>query len=322
MQMIDNYLNSLESYLPEEMKQDIRDEFEASIYEQFEERQEQLKRDLTQDEQEDLLVKIGHPMQIAARYLPNQKLIGESYFPAYKRALKLAIMIVFTIKILLTLPTILSNGHIILSAFSLFWSLIDTTFWVFAYVTGIFYLMERFGFDSKYLYSFSPKDLRASNPKLSLSRVETVYELLFLVLFLGWWNNMFSWAISESFTTTFMIVSMSPEWQAVFWSVNIVIGLDVINCLYKLVSGSYNRITLIAGIILNVASVVILFQISKFSKFAAIAISDLAKLNWEKIEPIININVYIILTVILAISLWDIVSSVKKLRYFKASDQR
>ena len=51
MQMIDNYLNSLESYLPDELKKDIRDEFEASIYDQFEERQEELNRDLTQKEQ-------------------------------------------------------------------------------------------------------------------------------------------------------------------------------------------------------------------------------------------------------------------------------
>ena len=260
-------------------------------------------------------------MQVAARYLPNQKLIGESYFPAYKKALELAILIIFSIKILLTLPSIISNGHIILSSFVLFWSLIDTAIWVFAYVTLIFYLMERFGFDLKYLYSFSAKDLRASSPKLSLSRVETVFELLFLVLFLGWWNNLFSWLPTGSYTIPFMDVSLSPEWQAVFWSVNIVLGLDVLNCLYKLACGSYNRITLIVGIVLDVASVVILFQISKFSKFVAIAVSDLAKLDWAKIEPIININVYIILAVILAITLWDMVTSAKKLRYFKGNTQ-
>ena len=76
MQMINNYLNSLESYLPDQLKKDVREEFEASIYDQFEERQEELNRDLTEIEQEELLVKIGHPMQVAARYLPNQKLIG------------------------------------------------------------------------------------------------------------------------------------------------------------------------------------------------------------------------------------------------------
>ena len=316
MQMIDNYLNSLESYLPEDMKQDVREEFEASIYDQVEERQEQLNRDLTQEEQEQLLLRIGHPMQVAARYLPNQKLISESYFPAYKKALKLAILIVFSIKILLSIPAILSNGHIILSAFTLFWSLIDTAFWVFAYVTGIFYLMERSGFDSKHLYSFSAKDLRAKGPKLSLSRVETAIELLFLILFLGWWNNLFSWLPTGFYTTTFINVSFSPQWQAVFWSVNIVLGLDLLNCLYKLARGSYNRISLITGIVLNVAFVVILFKISQFSKFVAIAVSDLAKLDWTKLEPIININVYIILAVVLAITLWDMIWSANKLRYF------
>jgi hypothetical protein len=316
--MIDNYLNSLESYLPDELKKDVREEFEASIYDQFEERQQELNRDLSQSEQEKLLVRIGHPMQVAARYLPNQKLIGESYFPAYKKALELAIMIIFSIKIVLALPTIISNGQIIMSGFVLFWSLIDTALWVFAYVTVIFYLMERFGFDLKYLYSFSANDLRASNPRLSLSRLETVFELLFIVLFLAWWNNMFSWTPTGVYTTTFSSISLSSEWQTVFWSVNVIVGLDILNCLYKLACGSYNRITLIAGIILDIASVVILFQISQFARFVAIEISDIADLDWEKIEPIINLNINIILAIILAISLWDIVSSIKKLRYFKA----
>jgi hypothetical protein len=316
MKMIDNYLSSLESYLPDEIKEDIRDEFEASIYDQFEERQELLNRDLTQDEQEDLLVKIGHPMQVAARYLPNQKLIGESFFPAYKKALKLAILIVFSIKILLVLPTVMSNGNIVQSGFSLLFGLVDTSFWVFTYVTGIFYLMESFGFDSKHLYSFSAKDLRASNPKLALSRLEGVFELIFLVLFLGWWNNLFSWIPIAINTIPFLKVSMTPEWLAVFWSVNIVLGFDLLNCLYKLVRGNYTRITLFIGMILDVASIAIIYQISKFSKFVTIAESDKTDLDWTKLEPIININVYIILAVILAISLWDIVSSVKKLRYF------
>ena len=319
MQMIDNYLNSLEFYLPDELKKDIRDEFEASIYDQFEERQEELKRDLTLEEQEQLLIKIGHPMQVASRYLPNQKLIGESYFPAYKKALELAIMIMLSIKILLVLPSIMADGNVIISAIRLFWSLINIALWVFAYVTIIFYLMERYGFNVKYFYSFTAADLRAKNPKLTLSRIDSIFELLFLVLFLGWWNNMFSWITLGIFSTSIQNVSMSSEWQAVFWSVNIVIGLDLANCLINIIRGSYSRLTLIAGIVLNIASILILIKISRFTKYVDIADSKLANINWEKIEPIININVMIILTVVLSISVWDLYSSIKKLRYLKVS---
>ena len=315
--MIDNYLDSLESYLPDSLKKDVREEFEASIYDQFEEQQEALSRDLTLEEQEQLLLKIGHPMQVAARYLPNQKLIGESFFPAYKKALELAIIIIFSIKVLLALPSVLSSNHIITNGFVLFWSLVDTALWVFAYVTVIFYLMERFGFDLKYLYSFSAKDLRASNPRLSLSRLETAFELMFLVLFLGWWNNMFSWSPTGSYSTTILNVSLTPEWQAVFWSVNIVLGLDVVNSVIKIVLGSYNRLTLSVGIILDVVSFGIIFQISQFTKYVDISDTELADFDWEKIEPIININVNIILAVVFIISAWSVVSSVRKLRYFK-----
>ncbi len=317
MQMINNYLNSLESYLPDEMKRDVREEFEASIYDQIEERQEQLNRDLTQNEQEMLLTNIGHPMQVAARYLPGQNLVGEAFFPAYKKALKIALLMTLTIKILLILPSILSTGSIFAHFFSVFWDFIDSMFLVFTAVTGVFYLMERYGLDLKYLYAFSAKDLHASNPKLALSRVETVFELLFLVLFIGWWNNAFTWQIAIDTDSFFNNISMSSQWQTVFWSVNVVVGLDILNSLYKIAYGSYNRISLIVGIVLNGATVFIIYQISRFSQFVVTTIVDKAELNWLKIEPMIKINIYIILAIILMVIVWDTVSSVKKLRYFK-----
>jgi uncharacterized membrane protein len=319
MQMIDNYLNSLESYLPDELKKDIRDEFEASIYDQIEERQEELNRDLTQKEQEQLLVKIGHPMQVAARYLPNQKLIGESYFPAYKKSLKLAILILFSIKILLTLPSILTDGNVILSVFVMFWGLINTALWAFAYVTIIFYLMERFSFDVNYLYSFSAKDLQANSPKLSLSRIETVFELVILLLFIAWWNNIFNWTILGNTTITIINVSMSSEWQAVFWSVNLIVGLDIAVCLYNIFKGSYTRLSLIFGSILNIASIVILIQISRFSNYVNFNDSKKVDLNWEKIEPLINFSINILIVVIIAVNLWELYLSAKKLRYFNSN---
>lgn len=128
---------------------------------------------------------------------------------------------------------------------------------------------------------------------------------------------MFSWSPTGSYSTTILNVSLTPEWQAVFWSVNIVLGLDVVNSVIKIVLGSYNRLTLSVGIILDVVSFGIIFQISQFTKYVDISDTELADFDWEKIEPIININVNIILAVVFIISAWSVVSSVRKLRYFK-----
>ena len=64
MKMIQNYLDSLESYLPDELKQDVRDELEASLMSQVEDSQETLGRDLNLVETEALLKKLGHPINI------------------------------------------------------------------------------------------------------------------------------------------------------------------------------------------------------------------------------------------------------------------
>ena len=81
MQMITNYLDSFENYLPDESKDDVRAELESSILAQIEDKQLEIGRELNLQEQEQLLLKIGHPMRVAAAYLPDQQLINKDYFP-------------------------------------------------------------------------------------------------------------------------------------------------------------------------------------------------------------------------------------------------
>ena len=78
MNMINNYLDNFEKHLPEESREEIREEFEASLLGQIEDQESQLERPLNEQEQEDLLLKIGHPMKVAAGFLSNQQLIFQT----------------------------------------------------------------------------------------------------------------------------------------------------------------------------------------------------------------------------------------------------
>ena len=57
MKMITNYLSNLESYLPDDMQQDVREELEASIYGQIEDLKEQQVRQPDEDEVANILQK-------------------------------------------------------------------------------------------------------------------------------------------------------------------------------------------------------------------------------------------------------------------------
>src|SRR5579883_2403925 len=94
MQILDRYLRSVGTFLPSEQKEDILRELAENIQSQFEEREGELGRPLTDAEHEGILKKVGHPLVVASRYRHDQRsgsfgreIIGPVLFPAYQRVL-------------------------------------------------------------------------------------------------------------------------------------------------------------------------------------------------------------------------------------------
>ena len=314
MKMINNYLDTLEGYLPEESQQEIRQEFESSLMEQIEDKQQQLGRELNLDEQEAILLKIGHPLRVASAYLPNQELINKDYFPAYKRALEISLSIFAVITLLAVLPFNLSTMGFVEIILSIFSSVIEVGLKVFLYVTGVFYLMQRYHFSLDSLYAWSPKKLSSSGKKVSLSRFEVFFEMAFEALFLVIWNRMF---ISEyvSFENNFIEnFSMSPDWSLVYLPVNIVVVASFILNIFKLTSAHWNRWLLTSNLVINGISIVLLAYILQFDHFFDLSSIQLGEHDWGKISYYAELNVRIVIGFVIAVTLWDSYSHFKKLR--------
>jgi hypothetical protein len=90
MELLDRYLQAVKKHLPRERRDDILAELRANLESQLEDKESGLGRPLTQGEAEDWLRQLGAPMQVAARYQPQQYLIGPGMFPTYLYVLKLA----------------------------------------------------------------------------------------------------------------------------------------------------------------------------------------------------------------------------------------
>ncbi len=314
MKMINNYLNSFESYLPEDTKTEVRAELESSILEQTDDMESELGRQLNQLEQEQLLLKIGHPMRVAAAYLPNQELINKDFYPAYKKSLYTALTVFGVLTILLIVPFNLFKGEVIGSLISIVSSLLETGVWVFASVTFIFYLMQKNGVSLEQIYAWSPKHLKYSVKKVPLSRFETGFEMIFEGLFLIWWNNLFN---AESLIIDSELVqniSMSPEWQSVFWVVNVSVGVSILLNFYKLIVSAWNNISIVTNIIIAIADIVIILFILQFEQLIVIESVEIGSLDWKVIGWTIQFNIKIFLTIISMMAVWDIYSGVKKLR--------
>src|ERR1700722_4540002 len=88
MDLLERYLQAVGEYLPANMKADTLAELRENLLAQMEAREEELGGSLTPAEVASVLEKHGRPMLVAARYLPQQSLIGPGLFPIYWFTLK------------------------------------------------------------------------------------------------------------------------------------------------------------------------------------------------------------------------------------------
>jgi hypothetical protein len=143
MELLDRYLHALKSYLPKDQQRDILDEISDAIQSEAEERQNALGRALSREEEAELIKRYGHPMLAAARYKPQQYLIGPALFPYFVATLKFAagilllLHVIFAIAMGFTSPNPVASG---LRALGGLWDAIP--FWI-AFITVIFAILER-----------------------------------------------------------------------------------------------------------------------------------------------------------------------------------
>jgi len=318
MKLINNYLDSFESYLPEESKTEVRMELESSVFEEVEDMQAKLGRELSLQEQESYLLKLGHPMRVAAGYLPNQELINKDYFPAYKKALEVSLAIFSIIVLLTSIRLNFEDLSIIGYVFDVFWRVLEISLDVFVVVTFIFYALQTSNYDLNKLYSWSPKELTNSGRKIPLSRFNRFFEMTFEGLFLVVWNHLFyseqvlfEWPFMSS--EVMQNISLSEEWQSVHWLVNLLVGASILLNVYHFLTGHENKRSTLINISNNFVSIIVLIFIANFDQFLVVEKTDLVNFDWKNIVETLNINIFVFLGFIGAVALWDIYSDVKKL---------
>src|ERR1700760_3265320 len=152
--LLDRYLYAVSRHLPARRRadsapNDLIAELAANLQAQMEDKQEQLGRPLSEDEQAEVLRRHGHPIVVAARYQPHRSLIGPELFPFYWFTVKRVLPWVIGIWLLVTAVTVIFGspntpiaqrvdvGHIITGLFG-------TIFQFLAWMTAGFALLEYF----------------------------------------------------------------------------------------------------------------------------------------------------------------------------------
>src|SRR3954466_7105085 len=89
----ERYLHAVRWALPAGKADDIVAELRDILATRQEDREEELGRPLTAEETSAMLKEFGHPLIVAARYRPQQWLIGPDVFPFYIFVLRIAVLI-------------------------------------------------------------------------------------------------------------------------------------------------------------------------------------------------------------------------------------
>jgi len=161
MDMLETYLDAVAAQLPRDAADDIVAELRDTLLSQFEEREEALGRPLTDEEREDVLRAMGHPLVVAARYRKGpQMLIGPELFPYWLFAVKAGLLIMAAVYALTMMLKLVGNpldaGQAVAQSFH---GLFGAGLTVIGLVTLAGAICEHFGLRPPYLDTWRVKDL-------------------------------------------------------------------------------------------------------------------------------------------------------------------
>ena len=199
MELLDRYLQAVKKHLPSRRQDDIIAELRANMESQLEDKEAELGRPLTATEAGDWLKQMGAPMMVAARYQPQQYLIGPAIFPIYlyvlHRVIVLAV-IVYSAVVAVVIPLTAPSGAALLaSALRIPGILITTAVWV----TAVFAAVEFFAthypgkcppidglFGAWSPSTLPPVEKTPPTGRKPRSFAQAVAEIVFGLFFLGW----------------------------------------------------------------------------------------------------------------------------------------
>lgn len=148
MDLLDKYLDAVGKCLPDAQREDITRELSANILAEFDEREAELGRSLTEDERAGMLRAHGHPLSVAARYAPQRYLIGPQLFPIYWRVLKTALPLVVLVYAIVSAVLIATGAQTVIgAALGLPTVLFTAVAWITLVFAGVEFGVAKYGWN-------------------------------------------------------------------------------------------------------------------------------------------------------------------------------
>ena len=202
MKLLDRYLEAMRFWLPESEQEDILKELSENILAQAEDKQEELGRPLTIEEESALLKRHGHPMLFGVRYGRRlQYLIGPVMYPFYKLVLKISLAILaigHIINAIVLAATKHPPGEVITSMFGFFGAAFPMLGWMTVVFAILDRVVEKYKLLNRWTGDWDPKTLPQVKPRVQNRE--------------SFWKKLLG-VCAESVLTVWWIVGLQRPWM-------------------------------------------------------------------------------------------------------------
>jgi hypothetical protein len=281
MQLLDRYLQAVGTHLPQKKRDDILHELRANILEGVEDREAELGRPLTIEEEEAVLKQCGNPVVVGTRYWPKQYLIGPSLFPYYIYALKTVTPLALVIATVVNLISLSAKTVALETVLGVLGRLPFVIFMTAAWITiafvGIEFAQPHFEKQPHPFADWNPRKL----PPLQIEHGYSVWKTGFEVAVsaIG-----IAWLLSIPFVPFLMLgpaasqmkyFRLAPEWLTVYWVFIAIVSVQWLSDALTLVEPSWRRYRPFVGMLGRAATAVLGIWLLKVPTY--IWLSDLGR---------------------------------------------
>jgi hypothetical protein len=297
MEILDRYLKTVASALPEAQRDDIIQELSENIHSEIEDKESELGRPLNEAELEALLKRHGHPLLVASRYRQDQRsfsfgrqLIGPTLFSFYTKVLSFNLGITSMV-ILVIFTALLASGQPLSFAEAIatfFYQLLIQ----FTIVTLIFVAADR------HLAQYPDRwDIRKPNrahypaltrppQRATVSRAESISQIIALAVFLGWLE-----AVKSSpfliFGPAAAFLKAAPVWSRLYAPIMLLAGVQIAQSLINLFRPDWVRLRSFVRIAAGAVGLIICFFLLKAKVWVIPGIANLSS-GYQEALAIVN----------------------------------
>ncbi len=325
MNLLDKYILEIGKHLPRRNRPDLQAEIRSTIEDMIDDKAQQTARPVDDVMIEEVLKEYGSPAKVAAAYNPARYLIGPQLYPFFLMVIKIVLGVLFAV----TLASFLWNFYNNPAGPAFIGSLGNFGLRFFGGATAalgnivlVFAILERVLPSSELDESkdaWKPSDLLAEPDPELVSRGETIFEILFIILGLALLNllpeliglviqNDISWAYVPALSDTF--ISYLP------W-INLLGVLSIVLDVYLLRQERWQIFTRIFGLTIDIAGIVLAGIMLNGLSLVEFGIDDLATTpvagSADTLVQLVNLTPKIILVILIIVQSIELVGVIRHL---------